>query len=241
MKREAERERRAQVAEAFLADKSQRALVHPAPSPRRCTLVAAQGRMLFDVTTDEGVARDVPAEAHRRFRADLAAKKEKNLHERAAQLALHEEKKRFIAEWIEKNGTPDQKERQTAGMLPAAEVIEAITVQAFAAATGYCLYKRDGLERLQQHLRTSPAHVGIALSRSDLLVASSDSRRATSNQWAALHDIRRRIPGAEATIRSHSVASRQAPNGPSIVLHSLLVTLRIGPLLLRREYALPED
>ena len=35
-KREADHERRLQVAQAFLADRTQRAMVHPAPSPKRC-------------------------------------------------------------------------------------------------------------------------------------------------------------------------------------------------------------
>ncbi len=68
-RQEADRERRAQVAQAFLSDPTQRALVHPPPTPTRCYLTTAQGRMLFEGKTDETSARDVSAEAHRRFRA----------------------------------------------------------------------------------------------------------------------------------------------------------------------------
>jgi hypothetical protein len=74
----------------------------------------------------------VPPEAHRRFRADLRAKDDRNRHDRAEQLELHEEKKRFIAEWVAANGTDEQKVRQTAGVLPMAEAIEGITDREFA-------------------------------------------------------------------------------------------------------------
>lgn len=78
-RRETQRQFRAQLAQAFMSDRTQRALLHPAPSPKRCYLIAERGRVLFDVDTDEGIARDVPPEAHRRFRADLRARREENL------------------------------------------------------------------------------------------------------------------------------------------------------------------
>ena len=89
-------------------------------------MATAQGRLLFDADRDEGVARDVPAEAQRRFRADERARRERNTQERARRLALHEEKKRFIAEWIATQGKPEEQARQAAGMLPMAEAIERI-------------------------------------------------------------------------------------------------------------------
>jgi hypothetical protein len=66
-------------------------MVRVAGNARR-TRAAAQGRVLFDATTDDGLAKEVPAEAHRRFRADLRTRREENLRLRAEQLALHEEK-----------------------------------------------------------------------------------------------------------------------------------------------------
>ena len=60
---------RSEVAAAFLQDSTQRALTHPSPSPRRCSLATERGRVYFDIETDHGLAHDVPAEAFRRFRA----------------------------------------------------------------------------------------------------------------------------------------------------------------------------
>src|SRR5262245_21412205 len=96
-RREADQERRANVAKAFLSDQTRRALEHPTPSPKRCVVQAEDGRIFFDADSDASPARDVPAEAHRRFRADLRAKRDRNLKTRAEQLAQHEEKKRFAA------------------------------------------------------------------------------------------------------------------------------------------------
>src|SRR5206468_2365119 len=71
-RREIEHELRAQVARMFLGDPSRRALEQPTPTRNYCFLVTDRGRHLrFDVSLDEGVARDVPLEAYRRFKADV--------------------------------------------------------------------------------------------------------------------------------------------------------------------------
>ena len=108
-RRDNSREARAGAAKAFLGDPKRRALAHPPPTPQRCYLTTDRGRLLFDADTDEGPARDVPLEAHRRFRGDLRARAERNQQERAAQLAIHEEKKRAIADWIGAHGSPEQR------------------------------------------------------------------------------------------------------------------------------------
>lgn len=236
-KREADHERRLQVAQAFLADRAQRAQVHPAPSPKRCYLATAQGRLLFDIATDEGPAREVPPEAHRRFRADLTAKHERNQQERAAQLALHEEKKRYIAEWIVKYGTPEQQARQTAGVLPMEEAIEAITDQAFAAVADHPVYARDGAERLQAHLREFSEYADVVISTADLVVVSSNAVKATAEQWAAVQSVQKALPGTAVTLRVHRLSSKERPQTPVLTLFGVLATQRVGPFMVRREYA----
>src|SRR5499427_190568 len=51
-RREADQERRANVAKAFLSDQTRRALVHPVPSPTRCVVQTEEGRVFFDTNTD---------------------------------------------------------------------------------------------------------------------------------------------------------------------------------------------
>lgn len=200
-RRDANRERRTQLANAFLSHPTQRALVHPAPTPKRCYLTMDHGRVLFDANIDEAPARDVPLETHRRFRADLRARREQNLKTRAEQLALHEEKKRFIAEWIVVHGTPDQQARQAAGVLPMEEAIESITDAAFIVMANRPRYERDGAEQLQKHLRQFRQHADAVITRDDLLVTSADAKEMTAAQWSTVQDIQRSLPEATVVVR----------------------------------------
>ena len=233
-RREAERERRAQIAQAFLADTSQRALVHPTPSPKRCTLATGQGRIVFDVSRDEGVARDVPPEAHRRFRAARAAKKEKDLRYRAAQMASHEEKKRYIAEWMSKHGTPEQRDRQTAGMLSMEEAVEAITDHVFAALADQPLYQRDGIQHLRAHLAALGRPADVVVRPGDVVVTNSDATAATSRQWQMIREVQAKAPDAKVALRAHALTCPKHP-APPLLLHGVLVTQTFGPFTLRRE------
>lgn len=240
-RRETDRERRAELATAFLTDPAQRALVHPPPTTKRCYLATERGRVLFDVNTDESPARDVPPEAHRRFRADLRARREDNLQRRAEQLALHEEKKRFVAEWIAVRGTPDQQTRQAAGVLPMEEAIEAITDEAFGALRDRQRYCRDGLDQLQQHLRQLRQYSDVVLTQQDLAVSSAEAKQMTAAQWALVQEIRRSLPEATVTLRVHKLAWKRDPQAPPLILYGVVVTYKVGPFTVRREYAVPSE
>src|SRR3954469_22692770 len=170
-RREADQERRAAIAKAFLADPGRRALVHPTPSPKRCLVETEGGRIFFDADPDVAPARDVPAEAHRRFRADLRVTREQNLRTRAEQLAQHEEKKKFAAEWIAAHGTPEQQTRQAAGVLPIDEVIDAMTDHAFRCLAERRRYVPDGAARVQALLRNhNDGHQGTTVAVTDVEV-----------------------------------------------------------------------
>ena len=194
-RREADRERRAQIAEAFLSDPSQRALVHPVPTPTHCYLASDHGRVAFHANSDEVPARDVPIEAHRWFRADLRARRDQNLQQRGAQLALHEEKKRVIAQWIAVHGTSEQRDRQAAGMLPMQEAVEAMTDEAFGVLRDRPQYVRDGEAQLQAHLRSSRQYADEVVSRAEVLPTSANAWTATAAQlrWSrsSRHSCRR--------------------------------------------------
>ena len=235
-KREADHERRLQVAQAFLADRAQRADAHPAPSPKRCGVTGRHGRVLFDVASDEGLARDVPPEAFRRFRADVHAQHIRKQQTRAAQLALHEEKRHYIAEWIAKHGTPEQQIRQTAGVLPMDEAIEAITDQAFAAVADHPVYARNGSEHLQAHLRQFPEYADAVVAPADLVVVSTNAVKATAEQWAVVQHMQKALPDAAATLRAHRLVWNRQQQAPSLTLFGVLVTQKVEPFTLRREY-----
>jgi hypothetical protein len=235
-RRDVDRERRAHIAQAFLDDPNQRALVHPAPTEKRCYVSIANDRLLFDADNDDMPARLVPAEAHRRFRADLRQQKESNRQTRAAQLAVHEEKKRFVAAWISAHGTEEQQARQAAGMLPMDEAIEAIADDAFAKLGDKPRYFRDGPARLEAHLRNFRQYDVAALSASDTNVTSMNATKATPEQWAFMQIIQRTMPDANVVLREHRLALRHDPRAPGVTCASVLVTVRRGPVTLRREY-----
>ena len=155
--REAERQQRDDIADAFLADPVQRPMRRPTPTPERCFLGSKNGRVMFDVRVDVGSVRLVPPEAYRRFRADLKAREERRRQETAAQIASHEHKQQVIAEWVAQYGTPQQQARQAAGVLPMEEVIAAMADQAFEAGNGFERYPMDGAARLQRQLREIPS------------------------------------------------------------------------------------
>ena len=238
-RRDAQRERKEQLAQAFLADPAQRAIVHPAPTPRACYLATPLGRILFDAKIEPAPMNDVPKEAHRRFRADLRTRHERNLKERAAQFAIHEEKKRYIAEWIAGHGTADQQARQAAGVLPMDEAIEAITEQAFMVLASRPRYEHDGIERLQSHVRQFREHADTVIVREDLLVTSTDAKQMSAEQWSAVQEIHRLLPEATVTLRMHKVAWKRDSKTALPPLFAILVTQRVGPFTVRREYVAP--
>ena len=240
-RREADLERRVAVAKAFLSDPSRRALAHPTPTPKRCVVETEDGRVFFDADTDAPPAREVPAEAHRRFRADLRAQRERNLKTRAEQLAQHEEKKRFAATWIAEHGTPEQQARQAAGVLPMEEVIDAMTDQAFSAISDLNEYVADGLTRIQEAVKRVSAGTEPLVSAADVIVTSCNADTMTASQWAVVGKIRDLVPDATVVLRIHDVSwkkDRTIVVGP---FFGILVTQRVGPFTLRREFAVEEE
>jgi len=233
---EAQRELRERVAQAFLADQGQRAVAHPPPTQRLCVIEAEGRRIVFDVSLDPVLAKPVAIESTRRFRTDQRARREQNLQERAKQLALHEEKKRFVADWIARNGTPEQQARQAAGVLPMAEAIEAIADQAFAPAAGHSRYVRDGAARLQELLRATPDYSDIVVAPSDVIAETTVLKTATASQWAAVEKLRGTFPGGIVTLLTQRLQCRTALASGDLRQAFVAVALNVGPVTVRREF-----
>ncbi len=238
-RREADRERRAEAAREFLSNPIHRAIAHPAPTPKRCFLQTATGRLMFDTESDVGVAKDVPTEAHRRFRADLHARKQRNLNQRSEQLELHEKKKGAARAWVDRNGTLDQKAREAAGLLALEEVVAAMTDESFADITDVARYEFDGAARLQDHLRAVLGDPLAIVAPSDLQVTSLDATSATKDQWCVVSTLQSQFPDATIKLREHRLSSRRHPDSPALTVFGVLVSRRDGPFTLRREFAAP--
>ncbi len=239
-RREVTRELREHVALEFLGDQTRRALAHPPPTPQRCEIMTPRGRLRYDIAKDDGDAKRVPPEAHRRFRSDLRAKAEQRRQKHAEHLAIYEEKKRAIAEWVATRGTPDQQARHAAGALPSSEVVEAMADEAFAPLAAFPRYALDGAERLQAHLRRLPRFAEATVAPVDLMISVEDSKVATEAQWVLMHQLQRIVPHAALTLRAHRLGWKRAPTAPTLTVFGLRVKLTIGPFVVVREYAAPE-
>lgn len=235
-RQDAQRELRERVAQAFLADPAQRALSHPPPTQRRCCVEAEGRRIVFDAIEDPVLAKTVALEATRRFRAEQRAKREQNLQERAKQLALHEEKKRFVAEWIAKHGTAEQRARQSAGVLPIDEAVAAISDQAFAAAGEHPVYTRNGAGRLQELLRRVPGHAEAIVTTVDIIAETTIAKGATANEWSRVERLRSLWPDAKVTLMVQRLKWRKDPAAGESREVFVAVVLNVGPLALRREF-----
>ncbi len=239
-RREAELAWRGQIAGGFLADPTQRAGVHPSPSPKRCFLVTPRGRVAFDVKIDEGPGRDVPPEAYRRFRADLQATRAHRQQEVQQGLEIHTQKKQAIAAWIEEHGTPDQKARQTAGLLPVDEAVEAMTDEVFDALADRPRYVHDGVARLQAFLRQFPDYASAVVTPLDLAAPGRRAISASRAQWALLQEMQAAVPDARAELHVRELIWRRDLKAPRLKFFTIVMTQKLGPVLLRREYAAPD-
>lgn len=237
---DAEAARRATLAAAFLAESSQRALRHPAPTPRRCVLPTPSGPVTFDRTVDTGITAEVPAEAFRRFRADLDAVRARRAVERAEHLHVHETRRTAMATWVAVHGTDDQCARHAAGLLPMAEVIEAMSDAAFLALAEYRQYVRDGAARMQVHVEQWTGQ-RVTVRPQDFTVAGRPATLATRAQWALLETFRAAVPGATVTLHRREYVWTRNPGVPRWTQPTIVVVVKVEPFTLRREYLVPEE
>lgn len=237
---ESSRTWRDEVAVSFLSDATRRVITHPSPTPRRCVLATDRGRMDFDAKRDRGAARDVPLEAHRRFQADLRARRERAQDDVTTFHAAHAEKQRLVGEWTTEHGTDDQRARLAASVLPIEEIVEAMTAQAFAAVAHLPVYGRDGATRLQAYLRAFPPYAEAVVSAAALAVTTRYLSAATSAQWAVLQQVKAAAPDAQVFLRERVLSWTADPKAPRLRIVTVLGFMKLGPLTLRREFCIPE-
>jgi hypothetical protein len=238
---DADRVRRTEIALAFLADKSQRALVHPSPTPQRCYLPTRYGHLRFDRVVDTGPARDVPKEALRRFRADVKANRERRVHERAEHVRLRDERWTTMTVWIDEHGTADQKTRLAARLLPPSEIKEAMAHEAFHALSHLPRYTHDGPERLQAHVERWLGRKRPHVSDRDYVVFGHQVRTIPNRQWVLLHEIQTAVPDAHVALHLREFIWRRDPGVPRISQLTAVVTRKIGAVVLRREYVVSDE
>jgi hypothetical protein len=230
------------LAEQFLADPTLRALEHPKPTRRKCCLVTKSGReVLFDAKRDIGTARQVPPEAYRRFCEDYSRRHEKNLETHGRQLALHDERDRFVADWLQQRGTSDQRDRHARGMLSLKELLESVADSAFAAVAATPRYARDGVTQLQEHLRQLSQYANAVVTKADLIIDGTHAEHASESQWSFVRELQQLLPEATITLRMQRLSWSRDPKAPALTLFFVLATQQVGPFVVRREFRAPDD
>jgi hypothetical protein len=240
-RREAFREWLEETAREFLADPTRRATVHPAPTARRCQLVTSRGPISFHATHMIGLARQVPLEAFRRFQNDLRIRNGHAAIQREHDVVVNADRQRAMEEWVAVHGTPDQRERFAAGMLPRAEWLAAVADSTFAALAPLPLYDADGARCLQAFLRQLPSYASVVVAKGDYRVITRVLPTATQVQWDWLQWIRQAMPNANVQLRERELVWSRDANVPRHRTIAILVTTKSGPLTLRREFVLPDS
>ena len=116
------------------------------------------------------------------------------------------------------------------------EALEALADEAFAAIGDRPRYTRDGVARLQAHLRQDLRYTDAIVTAGTLSVISADAVKATAAQWAILKEIQALVPHGTAALRMHRLSWKQDPHASGNTVIGVLVVLNHGPFTLRREY-----
>jgi hypothetical protein len=112
--------------------------------------------------------------------------------------------------------------------------------EAFAVVGDRPRYVRDGVERLQAHLRQLHQYSEAFIAPSELLVVSSNADQATESQWCLQQELQALLPDASITLRIHRLMWKVDPEAPPLTQFGVLVAQRVGPFTLRREYLASE-
>ena len=231
---------RNQVALDFLGDPNRRAVVYPAPTPRRCQLMTDRGAVHFDARRDAGIAKQVPVEAFRRFDADIRVRHARGAEQRAQNETVHADKQQMMRAWVEAHGSSDQRQRLQAGVFPFSEYLDAITDQTFRSLAHLEPYRHDGPVRLQAHLRELGTHPQAMVSPGELTVTTRPLPTATPDQWALMQQIHATLGDANVQLRDRSLGWTRHTDAPKLKLVTALVTTKVGSLLVRREFHVPD-
>jgi len=144
-------------------------------------------------------------------------------------------------EWIAVHGSHDQRERLSAGVLPFEEFVDALSEVTFRPLSHLAPYQTDGIARMQEQFQQLPGHADVIVTANELSVVTRLLPTATAIQWSLVNEIRSLLPGAQVQLRERSLAWTRDAHAPRLRLVSALVTTRVGLVLLRREFHVPDS
>ena len=73
----------------------------------------------------------------------------------------------------------------------------------------------------------------------DLIVTGAAAVKATAVQWALVQELHALVRDATVNLRVHTLTWKTDPQAPTLTQFGVVVTLRVGPFTLRREYVAP--
>ena len=86
--------------------------------------------------------------------------------------------------------------------------------------------------RSMRHAVVTPTNVTIF---------NTDAVKATDAQWTLVQELQAVFPDATVALREHRISWKADVNAPSLTMYGVIVTRKVGPFDLRREYARTED
>ncbi len=151
---------------------------------------------------------------------------EKIITERAAAKVLAAKRRAAqISSWIDTHGSANQQARHTAGLLPEAEVLDAIRSEAFAPLVSFPRYKKMEAANLWHDDCYGKIEFSV-----------DDADEINAEQWDTMAKIRALMPTATLTARKHTAECGDCAVAET--RYSLHAAITVGELELTREYAL---
>jgi hypothetical protein len=92
---------------------------------------------------------------------------------------------------------------------------------------------------LESHLRRFPQYAKVVVTKADFLVTSANAEHANEAQWALKQELESLLPDATFNVRLHRLSWTKDPKAPTLTQFGVLVTRKVGPFTLRREYVAP--
>ena len=135
------------------------------------------------------------------------------------------------------NGSEEQKARQAAGVLPMREAIDGMADEAFAPLGDRPRYtpRRCGATPTAV-VAVSGARRRARVSPTDVVVSSENAQMASAEQWAVVQDVRPRAGRNSRSARARVVIQARHASRPRSMVFGVLLTMKHGPFVLRREY-----
>ena len=93
---------------------------------------------------------------------------------------------------------------------------------------------------MQTHWRELGSQSQVVVTPGELTVTTRPLPTATPDQWALMQEIHAALGDANVQLRERSLGSRRLPDAPKLKLVTALVTTKVGPLLVRREFHVPD-